>query len=625
MKKSKLTKVLAIVLALTLVFSTVGATTASAASLIAAPTTLAAGGGNILTSFLDTLLRIVFDWFASLFPNGPGFVQRDDANIAAENFYEGTTGRFNTQPDANAKWYLGYSNASLVPDDVTNGEYYIGGYIAPENAFTNVVEGVIDDMKVRCIALKDGANGETVLFGTIDCIGITNGDIRDIRALLEDFAAENNIVSINVASTHCHSCIDTEGLWTNNLVKLLTNGINSGTGNGKDLQQGTNPKYMEFLKDTVAEAFKEAFYDMKAGTLTYAQKDIGRDYFNNKNRPSSNTIMSELNRFVFTPDDSSYRPTMIINIAAHPDVAGLPTSSNSGREISGDYVYYCGELLDKAGYNFMFFNGAIAGIYMSRSITGDGVDTPKRYHESMRYGYEIARMALALTMTEAEIKADPLLNCADEVEKYGAGKVGEKDNGYSLWYKTYSYANMTDENGESYRQIVAIGDWVRVSETVVEPYLNLAIKRVEVPVSNDLIQAVGKLNMANYDVFESKDIHGKKIYTTFTEIGYIEFGSKFKAVMLPGEICQDLIVGGSSVDMGVTGEPFTHSIVRDIFGSGTMCFGLMNDAIGYVVPDNDYTMGDPANHYHELISLGQYVASTLMDGLEELKEEIDAR
>ena len=51
----------------------------------------------------------------------------------------------------------------------------------------------------------------------------------------------------------------------------------------------------------------------------------------------------------------------------------------------------------------------------------------------------------------------------------------------------------------------------------------------------------------------------------------------------------------------------------------------MNDAIGYVVPDNDYTMGDPANHYHELISLGQYVASTLMDGLEELKEEIDAR
>ena len=624
MKKSKLTKVLAIVLALTLVFSTVGATTASAASLTA-PMTLAAGEGNLLTSFLDTLLRIVFDWFANLFPNGPGFAQKDDTNTDVEEFYAGTTGKFKTAPANNAQWHLGYANASLIPDDVTNGEYFIGGYIAPENAFTNVVEGVIDDMMVRCIALKDGVTGETVLFGTIDCIGITNGDIRDIRALLKDYAAANNIVSINVASTHCHSCIDTEGLWTNNLVKLLQNGINSGTQNGNDLQQGTNPEYMAFLKQKVADAFKAAVEDMKPGTLTFAQKDIGEEYFNNKNRPTSDTIMSQLNRFVFTPDDANFRPTMIINIAAHPDVAGLPTASNSGREISGDYVYYCGELLDKAGYNFMFFNGAIAGIYMSRGITGDGVDTPKRYHESMRYGYEIARLAIALTMTEEEIKADPLLNCADEIEQYGYGVVGEKRSDYTLWYKTYTYNTATDENGESYEQIASIDSWSPVTESIVEPYLNLALKRVELIVSNDLIQAIGKLNMANYDVFESKDVHGKKIYTTFTEVGYIEFGSKFKAVMLPGEICQDLIVGGSSVEMGVTGEPFTHSIVKDIFGNGTMCFGIMNDAIGYVVPDNDYTMGDPANHYHELISLGQYVASGLMDGLEELKAEIDAR
>ena len=624
MKKSKLTKVLAIVLALTLVFSTVGATTASAASLTA-PMTLAAGEGNLLTSFLDTLLRIVFDWFANLFPNGPGFAQKDDTNTDVEEFYAGTTGKFKTAPANNAQWHLGYANASLIPDDVTNGEYFIGGYIAPENAFTNVVEGVIDDMMVRCIALKDGVTGETVLFGTIDCIGITNGDIRDIRALLKDYAAANNIVSINVASTHCHSCIDTEGLWTNNLVKLLQNGINSGTQNGNDLQQGTNPEYMAFLKQKVADAFKAAVEDMKPGTLTFAQKDIGEEYFNNKNRPTSDTIMSQLNRFVFTPDDANFRPTMIINIAAHPDVAGLPTASNSGREISGDYVYYCGELLDKAGYNFMFFNGAIAGIYMSRGITGDGVDTPKRYHESMRYGYEIARLAIALTMTEEEIEADPLLNCADEIEQYGYGVVGEKRSDYTLWYKTYTYNTATDENGESYEQIASIDSWSPVTESIVEPYLNLALKRVEVIVSNDLIQAIGKLNMANYDVFESKDVHGKKIYTTFTEVGYIEFGSKFKAVMLPGEICQDLIVGGSSVEMGVTGEPFTHSIVKDIFGDGTMCFGIMNDAIGYVVPDNDYTMGDPANHYHELISLGQYVASGLMDGLEELKAEIDAR
>ena len=625
MKSRKMTKLLAVVLALTLLFSSVGAVTASAAS-VTAPMTLEAGAGNILTSFLDTLLRIVFDWFSGIFPNGPGFVERNDETMKGDNFYAGTTGKFkDTAPEGN-QWYLGYSNKSLIPDDVTNGEYYIGGYIAPENAFTNVVEGVIDDMMVRCIAIKDSANGETVLFGTIDCIGITNGDIRDIRALLADFAKANNIVSINIASTHCHSCIDTEGLWTNNLVKLLQNGVTSGTGADKELQQGTNPKYMAFLKEKVAEALKEAYNDMKPGTLTFAQKDIGEEYFNNKNRPTSDTIMSDLNRFVFTPANSKYRPTMIINIAAHPDVAGLPTSSNSGREISGDYVYYCGELLDKAGYNFMFFNGAIAGIYMSRGITGDGVDTPKRYHESMRYGHEIARLALALTLTEEEIQADPLLNCAKEVEEYGIGIVGEKSTPYTLWYKDYSYTTDYDIDGNEIEIIEAIDPWEPVEETDVEPFLNIALKRVEVPVSNDLIGAIGKLNMANYDVLVSTDPRtNKKVYSTFTEIGYIEFGNEFNAVMLPGEICQDLIVGGSSVEEGVNGGEFTHSLVCDIFDDTTMCFGIMNDAIGYVVPDNDYTMGDPANHYHELISLGQHVASSLMDGLEELAAEIDER
>ena len=41
-------------------------------------------------------------------------------------------------------------------------------------------------------------------------------------------------------------------------------------------------------------------------------------------------------------------------------------------------------------------------------------------------------------------------------------------------------------------------------------------------------------------------------------------------------------------------------------------FGLANDAIGYVIPDNDYCMSVAFDHYHELISLGETTASTLM-------------
>lgn len=620
MKKSRLTKLLAVILSLTIAFASFGAVTAGASS--AYP--IISGNsedpiGVIFADIVDTLLKFILNLFSGLFDDGPGFVPEEDAlDKASKNFYSGISNEFQTSAKDNARWHLGYSNASLIPDDYSNGTYYIGGYIAIENGFSNVVEGIAeipgigpDDMKVRCVAINDGTDAGTVLFATIDCIGITNADIKDIRALLADYAAANNIVSINIASTHTHSCIDTEGLWTKLLYKMAHNGIVSGTGADKDLIQGTNPAYMAFLKEKVADALIEAHNDLQPGELTYTEKDLGQEYFNNKNRPSSGVIdpetgvkeiaMTDISRFIFTPDDETAEPTMMINIAAHPDVAGLPTESNSGREISGDYLFYCGKFLEDAGYNFMFFQGAIAGIYMSRSVTGDGVPTEQRVEESQRYGFELARMALALTMTKEDVEANDMLNCAEEIAEYG------DEEGYSIWYENWN----KDEDGNN----------VIPEEQKVDPFLNLLIKQVKVPVSNALIETVGKLNMANYVVIAE----GDGTYSTITEVGYMEMGNQFKTVFLPGEICQDLVApNGASLmaENSVTATPFSSRPACDIFGEDVKCFGLMNDAIGYVVPDNDYTMGDPVNHYHELISLGQGVASALMNGLVELNGEI---
>ncbi len=627
MKKSRLTKIIAVILTLTLAFSSVGAVTASASH--AYPIT---GSDNpigvIFSDIVETLLNFVLGLFSGLFEDGPGFVPADKANGITDNFYDGISNEFVSKAEDGAKWNLGYANTSLIPEDYSNGTYYIGGYIAPENGFSNVVEGIAeipgigkDDMKARCIAINDGTDKGTVLFATIDCIGITNADIKDIRALLAEYAADNNIVSINISSTHTHSCIDTEGLWTKNIAKLVSNGIISGKEIEEELQQGTNPAYMAFLKEKVKDALIEAHQNMEEGSLSIATKDLGQDYFTNKNRPSSGEMiykvdengayvledgkkvytgekeiaMTDITRFIFTPDDDTVKPTMMINIAAHPDVAGLPTSSNSGREISGDYLFYCGKFLEDytESYNFMFFQGAIAGIYMARGVTGDGVPTEQRVEESQRYGYELARIALSLTLTEEEIKADDMLNCAEEIAEYG------DNEHYSIWYE----------------------NWVPVEETEVEPFLNLYIKQVEVPVTNSLIEAVGKLNMANYVVLTHKD----GSYSTITEVGYMEMGNQFKTVFLPGEICQDLIApNGASLlaEYSATAKDFSSKPACEIFGDDVKCFGLMNDAIGYVVPDNDYTGGDPVNHYHELISLGRGVASALMDGLIELSEEI---
>ncbi len=769
MKKNKFTKVIAIVLALTMLSACFGAVTVGASSAYPA------FGSNdplgvIFADIVDTLLRILTDFFSSLFNDGPGFVPEDDATLnekIAANYYEGTGKNFQSNAASGAQWNLGYANASLIPDDYDNGSYYIGGYIAPENGFSNVVEGIAeipgigrDDMKVRAIAISDGTGRGDVLFAVVDCIGITNADIKDIRALLADYAAANNIVSINVSSTHTHSCIDTEGLWTKNIVKLVSNGILNGTNSDEELQQGTNPAYMAWLKEMVASTLKKAHIDMKPGKLTYTTKDLGQDYFQNKNRPSGGELyevnqdgtlktdgdkriaMTDIERFIFTPDNGS-RKTMILNIAAHPDVAGLPTSSNSGREISGDYIFYCGKYIEeKADMNFMFFQGAIAGIYMARGVTGDGVPTKQRVEESQRYGYELARMALNLTSTEEEAKNNPItsdnaaeieqyaemipvldengdlveqvtdingsytliLDCmdknvvhdtenkkfvitdGDKVTEYAYGdstiqyydQVGiyaviapnggvaavvatqKQISGYdmelrasthsiSLYIKANNQQLMSQGTGK--RIVVSpdatvIGAATEVqkdlnytiwyqgwnaegvpAEVEVEPFLNLYIKQVEVPVSNTLITAIGKLNMANYLIKAYDD----GTYTIVTEIGYMEFGNQFKTVFLPGEIVQDIVApNGASLlaENSITARPFTDFVdhgatsASAIFGSDVKCFGLMNDAIGYVVPDNDYTMGDPANHYHELISLGQHVASSLIDGLYELNAEI---
>ncbi len=783
MKKSRLTKVIAVILALTISLSAFGAVTAGASSIY--PIT---GSDDpisvILADIIDTLLRFILDMFQGLFGDGPGFVAPDaeeTQKLIESNYYEGTGNEFATSAEDGAQWHLGYANVSLIPEDYDNGTYYIGGYIAPENGFTNVVEGIAeipglgkDDMKARCIAINDGTDRdedgkpETVLFATIDCIGITNADIKDIRALLADFAAANNIVAINIASTHTHSCIDTEGLWTRNLAKLAMNGINSGMNTGEELQQGTNPEYMAFLKEKVADALMGAYFNLQPGTLTYAIKDIGEDYFQNKNRPTSGQIidfdengniiadgkrkiaMTEIHRFVFTPDDESVRPTMMLNLAAHPDVAGLPTDSNSGREISGDYIFYCGQYLDKAGYNFMFFQGSIAGIYMARSATGDNVETYQRVEESQRYGYELARILLSLTLTEEEIKANPVINSnADEIEENtklldiydeNGNLIPEfTENNFSFvdYIKTtitgeatctihnieafslevdeanytvkvisgnkvamkftytdeYTIVNIADKgicrvadsdgniievfitstaitngkNADGSAYVVADADnkyleldladatvktdyttyvraengalfednkmpanpyytlwyedWTPVEEVEVEPYLNLYLNQVEIHISNSLIKAVGKLNMANYVVLVNDD----GTYSTITEVGYMEIGQVYKAVFLPGEICQDLVApNGASLlaANSVTAKPFNAPTACSLFGNDVACMGLMNDAIGYVVPDTDYTMGDPVNHYHELISLGNTVASELMYGLETLKSEI---
>ena len=468
----------------------------------------------ILYNYVGYLLNGVVSALANVIPDPKGFYNKDE--YVSENFLTGN-GEFINEAVEGASWSLGYANASLVPQDWETRNYFLGGYIDTVNYMWNRIESVLDDMKVRIIVLDDGSGRGKSVFATIDSIGLSNADVRDIRAMMSEYAEENDISTINVFTTHTHSCVDTQGLWTNNIYKVLTNLTKSLTRVG-ELRKGTDEVYLQFLKDTVTATMIKACNNMEKGTMTYAKKDIGKGYFENKNRPTASSFDTNLYRLVFTPYNKKIAPTIIANLGAHPYVAGLSSKSGTGtgRELSGDYVYYWGATLAEAGYNFMFFNGAIAGIYEARGLTNDGIEIGRFYKEAARYGKEMAKITLGMTMTEEEIDADELLADKETVEK----EMAESER-YTLWYE----------------------DWEPVEEVEVAPILNIILKEVTIPVTNPVIELVGKLNLANYDIVIDNDGN----YSVTTEIGYLEIGKDFKVAMVPGEMCPDLANGGTSL------------------------------------------------------------------------------
>lgn len=569
-------KVLSVILATVMIFS-ITVTPVSAIDFESTSDPFTKAIARVIGTVFDSLVDVVNIFLRE----NDKFVDEDE--YVYDNFYEGTA-EFIDEAAPGANWSLGQSSASLVPENWEEYNLFLGGFISEQNFFTNDVREILDDMKVRVIALNDGSGRGTAIFATIDSIGVSNGDIRHIRGMLQDFAVENDINSINLFATHTHSGIDTQGLWTDIFRKWPKNIFSAFTGL-IETEQGTDPEYMEFFYAKVCDAIIDAVDSMAEGTMTFARKDIGEKYFSNKNRPSCSSLDTELKRFVFTPYDTSITPTIILNMSAHPDVVGLATEDDptKGHGISGDYIYYIGETINNAGYNFMFFNGSIAGIYIGRiSAKAD-----RRVDIAANYGREIGKMTLGMTMTEEEILSDEYLMSLNLTAEQTEG------HNYTPWYE----------------------GWEPAEETAVEPILNIKIASVEINVTNPVIMAAGKLGVVNYLIKKS----GSEYYVT-TEIGYMEIGEDVKIAFVPGEICTDLIYGGNALtaDGSVNEENYEGQTLCEIFGDDIIIFGLANDAVGYIVPENDYSMALAFGHYQELLSLGKSEATVLFEAYENL-------
>ena len=499
--------------------------------------------------------------------------------------------------NAGGVWSLGYDQTSLVPDDILDRPYYLAGYLL-QNFPSNTVEEVLDDMNVYTVVMDDGSGRGKVAFCTIECIGISNKDIRDIRNLLKDFAEENNIVSINVTATHCHSEIDTLGLWNpfflkmaNNTLAALTNQLIFKT------QPGPDEEFMNLLKERTAQSVKNATKSMEEGKLYFSRKDC-EEYFSDDRDPTG--YDGNLYVFRFDPAKDGVDETLIINEPAHPYITGLKTDESSGKQLSGDYTAAMNQVLSEYNYNFMPIIGATLGIYSDRGPTNDNVEMHERWMQADRYGKELAYIAMSMTKTEEEIKASPYVKDNEKLQN----EIANAGEGYTLWYE----------------------DWEPVEETEVEPILNVAAKEVIITVENPVLMLVGKMGLVNHRILDN----GDGTYSTPTEVGYAEFGTNIKVAMMPGEISPELIYGGVTMDAenSFSGCDFPGKSCAEALGTTEddvlLCFGLCNDEIGYILNDNDYCMiffddMEPfGDHYQETIAFSRSSGTSLMAAFEEL-------
>ena len=394
MRKAR--KILALLLALTLLVLSV-AMPASAASKVDPSEGPMQKIESILYMLLDKLVMAVGKVLNAVIPGldwGNTWVNYDDYQTP-DTFYKGAD-KFDYEVKSNSVWSAGYAYGSLLEGlDILGGEYYMAGSL---QAITGKVpSGVLDDQGVNVYALSDGDG--IVVQAVIDGYGIARGDVLKIRERLSAFAAENNIVSINVSVLHQHSLIDTLGMGVALAPALILNpGINV-VGMGKDeLTSGKTQKFMDNLYEVVSSSVIEAVEDMEEGTLYYGSADVS-DLMYDKRKPD--VFDGEIHRFRFDPKDEASEEIWICE-------AGIHCTGYSGDfdKISADFPYYFKEYIkETTGADVVYVQGAELAITTERDyvkIEGTGENRVVK-----SYGIELAKRAIAI---DNDVALAPVLN-----------------------------------------------------------------------------------------------------------------------------------------------------------------------------------------------------------------------
>lgn len=572
------------------------AITVSAIILLSPVTAFAADNSAIIgtSNAVNAILNGLFSVAEKLFPKPDYKTSEEYYAGESENFFEGTE-VFLDAPAENAQWSLGFGKESIVPENLKDGskEYYTGGY------FTQKINGVYDDQRVNAIALNDGSGRGTAIFAAIDGIGVNNLDIREIRKAavkkLQEKGIDSDIIAININSTHCHTVIDTQGF----SMKLITNMFNNMFSwlPFIDPVRSIDEEFYEIMLEGASDAIVEAYTNLESGSLYYFETaGIGRSeelnnylddeyaYLHNK-RYDEEGYQHVFACFKFVPDNENSKETVFANLGAHPTTIERSTSL-----LSADFPSFIEAEMNENGMNFMFIQGAQSPVSVRKTAVETesvlkeveeealGDEHASDYRNSKTLGYEFARLII-----EASANAKP-----------------------------------------------------------VAPLLNVAMKECTVRLDRGLFQIGAASQLLGFNaVFDDESDSG---YSIITEVGYIEIGTGIVMLTVPGELVPQLIYGNVvSAEEAYLGTDWELDCTADLLGKDktVLVMGLCNDAIGYIIPDNDYApfiadslwgmeigdwklgeeiFGEYHRHYEETLSTGSKTASSVIGALNALVE-----
>lgn len=182
-----------------------------------------------------------------------------------------------------------------------------------------------------------------------------------------------------------------------------------------------------------------------------------------------------------------------------------------------------------------------------------------------------------------------------------------------------SWSASTKELGEDFAKLIVAADY----SVELDPILNAKHKDIMVSSENSILVLACETKLVNNTVYY--DENGEPVMSS--EIGYVEFGHKVGFALFPGEFYPEVFWGADIIgDTNWDGTEWQYdSLANSVDGVSVYAVCLANDAIGYVLTDNNFAfMGHIIGEgtADEVLSAGKHIGSFLVGGYLDLVDEM---